>query len=231
MGQQAPISAGWMLAVLAAGFLQGLATLRFLWRLRQDSRADAENPHSPSVSVIVPCKGDSPELRGNLESFLGQDYQGQAEFIFVTPREDDPAHSVALGSLAAHPRAEARAVCSGAKPLICSEKNLNLLAGVAAARGDSRILVFADCDLRVEPSWLSGMVGPLRDPATTAAVCSARNRLVESTSSRICKRSRISAAAWPSCFKRRERSSSVSGASRLYPRPVTRCTSSPDCVR
>ncbi|MBI5208710.1 MAG: apolipoprotein N-acyltransferase [Elusimicrobia bacterium] len=181
----------WLLACLAAWLLQAAVAARFLLRLRRDSTGTAP---VPSVSVVVPCKGAGPGFDENILSFLRQDDAGRAEFVFVVPTPADPAHE-ALRRLLAAPgvsgagvpppqstgsglaapgvsdasAARAKVVVSNAQPRRCSEKALNLLAGVESCARESEVLLFADSDARVRPDWLRLMAAPLRDASVGAS--------------------------------------------------------------
>ena len=157
---------GWLLVCLGIGLIQACAAVRFLRGLGRE--AASPSARWPAVCVIVPCKGAAPDLAENLRALLRQSYPGAAEYVFVVPRADDPAHE-ALRPLVSGFQGRARVLVSGAAPRRCSEKCLNLLAGVAAAGPDCEVLLFADSDMRVRPDWMRRMVAPLSDPA--AGVC------------------------------------------------------------
>jgi hypothetical protein len=139
---------------------------RFALRLR----AQALRPKtgfSPPVSLIVACKGQPRGFERNIRSLLDQDYPGVLEYLFVTPSAADPAHARLAELLSGRPRA--RLLVSGAVPVRCSEKILNMLHALRRASAGSEVLAFADCDIEVRPDWLSRLVAPLERPETVAS--------------------------------------------------------------
>lgn len=161
-----------VVAVLV-GLAQCAFALRLAFVLRRRRRA-APPARWPAVSVIVPCKfleSQSGELDGNIRSLLAQDYPGPHEYLFVCPREADPARARLLELLEGN--SSCRLLVSDASPSRCSEKNLNLLYAVERARPETGIFAFADCDMRVPPDWLRGLVVALADRAAGASTAPA----------------------------------------------------------
>ncbi|MEK7746961.1 MAG: glycosyltransferase family 2 protein, partial [Elusimicrobiota bacterium] len=111
---------------------------------------------------------------GNIRSLLAQDYEGELEFLFVSPRKDDPAY-LALERLLAQERGRVRAslLCSDATPVRCSEKILNMLYALKRVPESSELLVFVDADVRAHPRWLRHLVAPLEDAGTVASAAHA----------------------------------------------------------
>ena len=112
----------------------------------------------PRAAVIVPLTGNSPEMPGCLKSLLSQDYPDY-ETILVTRDRQDPATTLVRDLLAGH-RA-ARHLISG-PATSCSQKNHNLLAGLAVLDDSVRILVFCDSNHQAPPNFLRELIGPLR---------------------------------------------------------------------
>lgn len=133
----------------------------------------AENPtgslpdHAPKLSVFLPCKGVDPGLAANLEAILGQRYPDW-ELLFVVADEDDACLPVVREAIANHPEVRTKLVISGLSAL-CSEKNHNHLAGLAAADPASEAYVFIDSDIRPQQGWLEALVRPLGEPAYGAS--------------------------------------------------------------
>ncbi len=155
------------LAALVA--LQSLIALsdgpRFLAFVRR-RLAEALPDYAPPATLICPCKGLDPDLEANLGALLEQDYT-DLEIVFVVADADDPARAV-CERLAAANRRPARVVVAG-RPAGRGEKVNNLLAGVAAARGLSKVFVFADSDGRPSPRWVRTLVAYLATPDVGAA--------------------------------------------------------------
>jgi ceramide glucosyltransferase len=111
----------------------------------------------PRAALIVPLTGDTPEMRASLQSLLSQDYP-DLEVILVTREAGDPATPLVQELLAGHPRA--RHVLSG-PATTCSQKNHNLLAGVAVLDDAVEILAFGDSTHLAPPDLLRRLIRPL----------------------------------------------------------------------
>jgi len=143
--------------------LLALASLRAGWRHWQYVAAsvrDHGGAWTPPATLIVPVKGLEEGLAANLRSLVQQDYP-DFELLVVASDPDDPSLP--------HLRGFGRLLLSGPPAPDTGEKIHNLLAAVAAARPQSRVLAFADSDGRVESSWLRALVAALEDPAAGAA--------------------------------------------------------------
>lgn len=152
------------------GAVQFAFTAAF-WRILR--RPKGPGGYAPPAAVLVACKGDRQGLEENVSSLLRQDYPGSIEYVFVAPSEADPAYGRIQRALAAFPGGRWRLLCSQARPTSCSEQNVNLLYALGRLAPETEVLLFADCDLRVEPTWAADLVGPLREEslgATTATV-------------------------------------------------------------
>jgi cellulose synthase/poly-beta-1,6-N-acetylglucosamine synthase-like glycosyltransferase len=112
----------------------------------------------PRAAIVVPLTGNSPEMRGCLQSLLSQDYPVY-ETVLVTRDPEDPATSLVRELLAHHPRV--RHVISG-PARTCSQKNHNLLAGLAVLDDAVEILVFCDSNHLAPPRLLRDLIRPLR---------------------------------------------------------------------
>ena len=136
--------------------------LAFVRRRLQEPLPD----YAPLATLICPCKGLDDELEANLTTLAAQDYP-DLEIVFVVADAHDPARAV-CERVAAKARRAARVVIAG-KPEGRGEKVNNLLAGVAAARAESEVFVFADSDGRPGPRWVRTLVAHLADPQVGAA--------------------------------------------------------------
>lgn len=162
-----------VLAALVA--LQSLVALRdgprFLAFVRK-RLAERLPDYTPRVSLLVPCKGNADAgLEENLRALLAQDYPDY-EVLFIVAEASDPAcgllEKLARPNRAREAQGRARVVVAG-RAEGRGEKVNNLLAGIAAARADSEVFVFADSDGRPQRDWLRRLVAYLADPEVGAA--------------------------------------------------------------
>ena len=127
-------------------------------RVSDNPRPETESwERSPRAAIIVPITGNSPEIRGCLESLLNQDYPDY-ETIFVTRDLKDPATFLVQDLISG--RRRTRHVLSG-PAASCSQKNHNLLAGLASVGPAVEILVFCDSTHQAPPHLLGSLVRPL----------------------------------------------------------------------
>jgi cellulose synthase/poly-beta-1,6-N-acetylglucosamine synthase-like glycosyltransferase len=113
----------------------------------------------PPATVIVPVKGLDQGLADNLLSLASLDYPDYELIVVARGAGDVPAGVVPDG---------ARVVLARDGDRQTSEKIVNLLAAVAAARESSEILAFADSDGRARRGWLKALASPLGDEKTGA---------------------------------------------------------------
>lgn len=111
----------------------------------------------PRAAILVPLTGNSLGMRACLESLLNQDYPDY-ETVFITRDLEDPATSLIQDLLARHRRA--RHVISGPAQG-CSQKNHNLLAGIAVLAESVQVLVFCDSTHQASPYFLQELIRPL----------------------------------------------------------------------
>ena len=142
------------------GVLQALAGLFAVWRFCR--RAEAPQTTLPSVTVLKPVCGDELWLEDALRSFFAQDYP---DFQLVIGAQDphDPALAVARRLQAEFPHRDVQVVVDTALHG-ANRKISNLMNMLPAARHD--VLVFADSDLHVRPSYLRDVVTTLLQPGT-----------------------------------------------------------------
>lgn len=138
----------------------GIRFHRFFSRPLGGRRREA----SPSVSVIVPCRGVDEGLEQNLEALFGQDYP-DFEVVFVTGDEADPCVSVLSKFVG---RKSARTVFAG-RAEGESQKVRNLRIASREISDKTEVLVFMDSDARPGPGWLSGLVDALADEGVAAS--------------------------------------------------------------
>lgn len=167
--------------VTSAAFNAAQLLTTFLFRRRiAKELAVPRASFAPSVTVVVACKGDGPDLAGNMAALFDQDYPGPRDYLLATPSAGDPAH-VRLEQLLRGPDApRARLCASEQRPSRSSGKALDLLHALEQAPPSGEVLLFADADIRVSRAWLSEMVAPLADErvgAATSALLAVPRRL------------------------------------------------------
>lgn len=155
----------WVLGSMA---LELVLLLALLWHSRGHVRQgfteqapDHLPPGSgawPRAAVVIPLTGSSPGMKPALQSLLSQDYPDY-ETVLVTRDLEDPAIPVVRELLGTHPRT--RHVVSGPASR-CSQKNHNLLAGLAVLDPGVEVLVFCDSTHPAPPHFLRTLVAPLR---------------------------------------------------------------------
>ena len=115
---------------------------------------------TPTVTLIVPVKGDDEGLRENLAALAALDYPDYELLIAARTASDVPP-----GVL---PR-RVKVVLTSRDDPDTGEKVQNLQAAVRAARRRSAIFAFADSDGRPTRGWLRALVAPLEDDGVGAS--------------------------------------------------------------
>ena len=137
------------------------------WRRR---RADPSGTDLPPVTVLKPLCGLEPELEENLRSFCQQAYP-MVQLLFGARSGDDPALEVARRVAAEFPERDIE-VLSGERALGANRKVNTLANLLPQARHD--VLVIADSDIRVGPTYLREIVTPLHDASVGLVTCTYR---------------------------------------------------------
>ncbi|MFH2204377.1 MAG: glycosyltransferase [Elusimicrobiota bacterium] len=156
------------LGCLIMAGLQLFFIFRFWLRIRRRGEIPPPPDYRPHAAVIIPCAGLAPGFAENIGSILNQDYRGETDYLFVTPRESDPAYDELLGLLARSPR-RTTLLASGAIPRRTTGKNIDVLHALERLPAGVEVLVFADADVRVRRGWLGALVGALADPRVGVA--------------------------------------------------------------
>ena len=129
--------------------------------------------HTPSVAVVIPCKGVDAGFDANVDAFLNQDYP-EYQMVLTVATAEDPAHEKlrarlqALESSGVHQKPPATLVVAGIADGR-GEKVNNLLQGLGAVDQAAEVLVFADIDATPSPDWLRALVAPLSDSEITVS--------------------------------------------------------------
>ena len=103
---------------------------------------------TPRVAVIVPCRGGGPVVRGFLETLAAQHYRHFTIYWCIESGDQGAAEAFRTSACQDMGRIIESTVATS-----CSQKNSNLLAGIAAAEHES-VLVFADADTLLPENWL-----------------------------------------------------------------------------
>jgi ceramide glucosyltransferase len=158
---------GWLCGLVAcAGAVYSLVGV-FLVARFFCSKAATTNEY-PAVTILKPLKGEEPELQALLQSFCLQDYPGQMQFIFGVQDRKDPAIRCVEAlrrNLAGH---DIQLVVDS-REYGANRKVSNLVNIAREARHD--ILVLADSDIGVQPSYLRNIVTALSAPGVGLVTC------------------------------------------------------------
>lgn len=133
---------------------------------RRKAPPDAEND-LPAVTLLVPMHGDEPGLEERLRAFAMQDYP-VCQLVLGVARADDDALAVAERVVAALPDRTIE-IDVGEDPDARNPKIANVLSMMRLVR--HKVLILADSDTRVDPSYVRTVTAPLRDPGVGAVTC------------------------------------------------------------
>lgn len=153
------------LGVSSACYLIGLYSGYEFFRRRPP--ATPSRGKAPGVSVLKPLKGVDVGLYENLVSLCRQDYPG-FQLIFGVADPDDPAISIVRRVQREHPGVAIELVIDG-RVYGTNYKVSNLYNMYRRAKHD--IIVIADSDIRVRPSYLRHLVAGLQDHRVGLVTC------------------------------------------------------------
>jgi ceramide glucosyltransferase len=132
------------------------------------ARTTAEPSSYPAVTIVKPLHGREWTLLSNLSSFCQQDYPGPLQFLFGVHDLEDPALQTVEQLRLLHPEAHITVVADS-RLYGPNRKMSNILNMLPEARHD--VLVFADSDVSVEPSYLRNVIGELQKPGVGLVTC------------------------------------------------------------
>jgi ceramide glucosyltransferase len=112
-------------------------------------------------AIILPCKGANSNLEENIRSFYNLNYSNYKLFITVES-ENDSAIPIIKKIIEEEKSGELVIAGEATK---CGQKNHNLLAAVKKTT-DAEILIFADSDIKLFPSWITALTAPLNEDVT-----------------------------------------------------------------
>ncbi|MGB7417317.1 MAG: glycosyltransferase, partial [Thermosynechococcaceae cyanobacterium] len=136
-------------------------------RFSQGKQKTASQGFYPPVSVIKPLCGLDFDTYQNLASFCQQIYPNY-QIIFSVQNPLDPCITVVKQIIYDYPALDLQLVISDVS--IGANQKVNNLAN-AAAIAKHPILVLADSDVRVGPSYLQQIIQPLQDPTVGPVTC------------------------------------------------------------
>ena len=150
-------------ALGGAGYL-GFALARVhAFNRRERVQASALTP----VSILKPLHGEEEGLFENLRSFCEQNYP-VFEVILGVHDVRDPAHEIAQRIVARYPDRVRLAIGDGTTRA-GNPKVANLSGMIGLARHG--VIVMADADMRVEPTYLRRLVAAFEDDDVGAVTC------------------------------------------------------------
>ena len=132
------------------------------------ARTTSEPTSFPPVTIVKPLHGDEWTLLSNLSSFCQQDYPGPLQFLFGVHDSEDPALQTVEQLRLLHPDAHITVVAD-ARLYGPNRKMSNILNMLPEAQHD--VLVFADSDVSVGPSYLRNVIGELQKPGVGLVTC------------------------------------------------------------
>jgi cellulose synthase/poly-beta-1,6-N-acetylglucosamine synthase-like glycosyltransferase len=145
-------------------FISGVVPLIFSFRFKKyvrDYFNTAIPEYTPSVSLILPCKGIDPGFRENVKAMLNQDYPDY-EIVFVVATQDDPAYPVLEGFVNDNSfKIQRKLIVAGISP-IRGQKINNLIEAINNVRADTEVFAFVDSDNRPGKDFLRNLVKPLQ---------------------------------------------------------------------
>ena len=162
-----------MNAVVILAFLALLSLALALWQwlaARQFPlhKRIAESDFSPSISILKPLKGCDKTTAESLQSWFGQNYNGQIQILFGVADANDPVCEIVRELLRKNSGHDAQlVVCdrlTGANAKIAKLVQLE-----KHAKHD--LILVSDADVRVPPDFLANIVAPLRDPKIGLVNC------------------------------------------------------------
>jgi ceramide glucosyltransferase len=145
-------------------FLAIYSTLKYF--SQRTSTPKSQSGFTPPVSCLKPVRGLDEDAYENFASFCRQDYP-EYEILFCVDA-NDAAIPVLTRLMQEYPNAQIR-LLYGPDHEAINDKVARLDRLSREARYE--VLVLADADVRVEPTYLRTVVAPLQDPNIGAVTC------------------------------------------------------------
>lgn len=171
----------WFILTMTAGALVAIGLLCLAMaqvsagRHFTRARALPLTPPAPSVSILKPIEGTSPETYEALASFCRIEYPGPVEILVGTLRREDPVVPLVSRLQEAFPEREIRIVF--AELLGVNRKTSIMETLWREASGE--YLFFSDADVRVEPDYLARLMPELMEPGCGCVTCLPRGLRAE----------------------------------------------------
>ena len=168
--------AGWLSVVCLAVAILGCAytlAAALIFRRFVGQRALLARVY-PGVTILKPLSGAEPGLYDNLTSFCAQDYPGPVQILFGVQDAGDSAIPIVREVLADSPGRDLELVID-ARRHGANGKVSNLIN--MAAHTKHEIVLLADSDIRVQPDYLSLVIGALSQPGVGLVTCLYRGAL------------------------------------------------------
>lgn len=157
------------LAELSLGYVIACIVVTWAWQRSIARGAPASGAFRnswPTVAVLKPLCGLEPDLEANLRSFCRQAYP---RFEVIMGARDGANGALAIARRAAAEAGSHVRVTVGA-PSLGPNQKVNTLAHLGG-QTSAEIVVIADSDIRVDPTYLTSIVEPLADPTVGAVTC------------------------------------------------------------
>lgn len=139
-------------------FLYGYS-FHALWLARR-YRPDLSRPNWPKAALILPCRGNEPNLEENLRRHFHHDYPDY-HIVFTLAHENDPAVPIIRKLIATQTDRTATVVIAPTLP-DCVEKVSNQIAAMESLDPAVEVIVSADSDgLARDRYWLRALVSGL----------------------------------------------------------------------
>jgi ceramide glucosyltransferase len=138
-----------------------------LWRVWTMARPGLRAHSQPPITVLKPVAGAEPNLEQNLRSFCTQDYP-EFQVLFGVRDGRDPAIPIVEKLAREYPHRNAALIVESTVAG-SNYKISNVLNMMPQARHD--LLVVADADCRVGPTYLAEIAASFADPAVGAVTC------------------------------------------------------------
>ena len=153
--------------LVAVGCVYWLAAAWLIRRFGAEAGA-LQLAAASSVTILKPLYGAEPNLAANLLSFIQQDYAGPVQVIFGIQSDSDKALPIVRSIIDANPMRDLALVID-AQQHGTNPKISNLINMMPRAHGD--IIVLADSDISVDPTYISRIVAQLEQPEVGAVTC------------------------------------------------------------
>jgi ceramide glucosyltransferase len=162
--------AAWLWPILALLAITGCAYALFAAALlrRFARKSTISRLSGPGLTVLKPLCGAEPELETNLASFCEQDYGGPVQLVFGIHDSADPAAAIVRRLQQRFPDRDIALVLDPS--LHGSNRKISNLANMLAAAKHG-VIVVSDSDIRVDRSYLQGVVSALGEPGVGIVTC------------------------------------------------------------